>query len=373
MIKAHKIRLNPTAEQGIYFAKAAGTARFVFNWGLAEWKRQYEAGEKPSAFSLKKAFNAIKAEMFPWVYEVTKSAVEGAFQDLGSAFKNFFEGRKSGRKVGYPKFKAKKRSRPSFYLANDRFTVGDHWIDISKLGRVNMAECLRFEGKILSGRITRTAKWWFISITVEMPDVYQCALPHRAGLDVGLLRLGTLSDGRRFENQKPLRNLLRQLKRLHRELSRKQKGSQNRGKARLALATLYYRISCIRDDVLHKMTTEITRTTGFVGIEDLHVKGMMHNHHLAMALTDASLGRLLDFLESKMRAANGVIVKVDRFFPSSKLCFNCGWKHETLSLADRVFHCGNPECGLVTDRDENAAFNILQEALRLYALDNPSR
>jgi putative transposase len=192
-------------------------------------------------------------------------------------------------------------------------------------------------------------------------------------LDVGILRLGTLSDGRRFENQKPLRNLLRQLKRAHRKLSRKQPGSKNREKARLALATLYYRISCIRDDVLHKMTTEIARTTGLVGIEDLHVKGMMHNHHLAMALTDAALGRLLDFLDSKMRVTNGVVVKVDRFFPSSKLCFNCGWKDENLSLADRVFRCGNPECALVSDRDENAAFNILQEAVRLYALNNPSR
>src|SRR6266536_3488917 len=98
MIKAHKIRLNPTAEQLTYFAKAAGTARFVFNWGVAEWKRQYEAGEKPSALKLKKTFNALKEEMFPWVYDVTKSAVEGAFQDLGAAFKHFFEGLKAGRK-----------------------------------------------------------------------------------------------------------------------------------------------------------------------------------------------------------------------------------------------------------------------------------
>src|SRR6266496_2373298 len=135
MIKAHKIRLHPTPEQANYFARAAGTARFVFNWALAEWKTQ---------------FNAIRREQFPWSYEVTKCAVEGAFRDVAVAFKNFFEGRKAARRTGYPKFKSKKRSRQAFYLANDKFTVGDHWIAVPKLGRVNMAEQLRFAGKILS-------------------------------------------------------------------------------------------------------------------------------------------------------------------------------------------------------------------------------
>ena len=146
MIKAHKIRLHPTPEQAKYFARAAGTARFVFNWALAEWKTQYEAGSKPNAMALKKQFNAIRREQFPWSYEITKCAVEGAFMDVAAAFKNFFEGRKAGRKTGYPKFKSKKRSRQSFYLANDKFTVGDHWMDVPKLGRVNMAESLRFSG-----------------------------------------------------------------------------------------------------------------------------------------------------------------------------------------------------------------------------------
>ena len=154
MIRTHRVRLHPTPEQAGYFRKAAGTARFVFNWGLAEWKRQYEAGENPSALALKKQFNALKGEQFPWVYEVTKCAVEGAFMDLASAFKNFFEGQKRGRKIGYPKFKAKKRDTPSFYLANDKFQVRGHYLYVPKLGRVNIAEKLRFNGKILSARIT---------------------------------------------------------------------------------------------------------------------------------------------------------------------------------------------------------------------------
>ena len=125
MIKAHKIRLNPTDEQAVYFAKAAGTARFVWNWALAEWDRQYEAGEKPTALKLKKQFNEIRREQFPWTWEVTKNASDQPFLDLGKAFTAFFEGR-----ARRPRFKRKKRSKPSFYLANDQFELGDHrmWV-----------------------------------------------------------------------------------------------------------------------------------------------------------------------------------------------------------------------------------------------------
>jgi transposase len=157
MIRAHKIRLNPTSEQANYLAHAAGTSWFMFNWSLGQWKRQYEARAKPSALALKKQFNALRAQAYPWIYEAIKCAVEGAVMDLGKAFKHFFDARKKGRKVGYPHFKSKKRSKLSFYLANDKFTVGDHCIDMPKLGRVNMAETLRFCGKILGARVTKTA------------------------------------------------------------------------------------------------------------------------------------------------------------------------------------------------------------------------
>jgi putative transposase len=152
MMKAHKIRLNPMPEQATYFAQAAGTRRFVYNWGLEEWQRQYKASGKPSALALKKQFNAVKGELFPWVYEVTKCAVEGAFMDLAAAFTNFFEGR-----AKYPKFKAKKRSKEGFYVANDKFEVSEHSIKLPHIGVVNMTESLRFEGKIMSARISQTA------------------------------------------------------------------------------------------------------------------------------------------------------------------------------------------------------------------------
>jgi putative transposase len=214
MIKAHKIRLHPTPEQATYFAKTAGTARYTFNWAVAEWKRQYEVGEKPSALKLRTQFHALRRTQRPWTYDVTKCAIEGTFMDVAAAFKNFFEGRKAGRKSGYPKFKSKKRSRQSFYLANDKFTVGDHWIDAPKLGRVNMAEKLRFSGKIPSARISKRASWWFVSITVEMPDEVPLNIHPPVGVDVGLNRLATLSDGRQYENQRPLVHQLKKLRRL---------------------------------------------------------------------------------------------------------------------------------------------------------------
>jgi len=265
MIRAHKIRLNPTTDQADYFARAAGTSRFVFNWGLEQWKRQYEAGARPSALALKKQFNTLRAHEYPWTYEVTKCVVEGAFMDLGKAFRHFFDGLKKGRRVGYLQFKSKKRSKASFYLANDKFTVGDHWITIPKLGRVNMAEKLRLGGKILGARVTKTASWWFVSIQVEVPDKSITNTKPTVGIDVGINRLATLSDGRRFENQKPLRTSLKKLAHACRALSRKQKGSRNREKAREKVARLYYRINTIRDDILHKLTTEVARTCGVVG------------------------------------------------------------------------------------------------------------
>jgi putative transposase len=370
MIKAHKIRLHPTPEQANYFARAAGTARFVFNWALSEWKTQDDAGGKPNATALKKQFNAIRREQFPWSYEVTKCAIEGAFMDVATAFKNFFEGRKAGRKTGYPQFKSKKRSRLSFYLANDKFTVGDHWIDVPKLGRVNMAEQLRFAGKILSARITKTADWWFVSITVEMPDKVLGNTNPPVGVDVGLNRLATLSDGQWYENQRPLAHQLRKLRRLNKELARRTRGGKNWHKTKRKLARLHYRIACSRNDLLHKLTTQVTKRYGLVAVEDLHVKGLLHNRCLSRSFSDAAVGKLLDLLESKVPYAGGVLVKVNRFFPSSQLCHQCGSRRADLTLSDRIYVCRNPDCGFTGDRDLNASRNILQEALRLVGSRN---
>jgi len=374
MIKAHKIRLNPTPEQANYFARAAGTARFVWNWALAEWNRQYEAGEKPTALKLKKQFNAIRRDQFPWTWEVTKNASDQPFLDLGKAFTAFFEGLKNGKKKGRPKFKSKKRSRASFYLANDQFELGDHRMWVPKLGWVNMAETLRFKGKVTGVRITKTADWWFASITVELPETQPDPAhprPHAVGIDVGLNRLATLSTGEEYENQAFLKTALNKLRQANKRLHRRVKGSKNREKARRQVARLHYQITCMRDDVLHKLTTRLATCYGIIGIEDLNIKGLLKNRRLSRSFSDAALGKLLTLLTSKVQQRGGQAILVGRFFPSSKTCHGCGWKWETMGLSDRIFICQNPTCasyGFSQDRDHNAALNILYEALRLIGL-----
>lgn len=366
MIKAHKVRLHPTPEQAVYFAKAAGTSRFVWNWALAEWKRQYDALEKPTALKLKKQFNEIRRAQFPWTWEVTKNASDQPFLDLGKAFAAFF-----AKKARYPRFKSKKRSKPSFYLANDQLELGDHRIWIPKLGWVNMAEKLRFKGKVTGARITKTADWWFVSIQVEVAEVEPAPSQAAVGIDVGLNRLATLSTGEEVENQAFLKTALKKLRQANKRLHRRKPGSKNREKARQQVARLHYRITCMRDDVLQKITTRLANGYGIIGIEDLNLKGLLKNRRLSRAFSDAALGKLLALLESKVEQRGGQIVKVGRFFPSSKTCHCCGWKWETLQLSDRVFLCQNPACAysqFPQDRDLNAGQNILHEALHLIGL-----
>ncbi|GHO73003.1 transposase [Ktedonobacter sp. SOSP1-85] len=366
MIKTHKIRLHPTPEQAHYFARAAGTSRFVWNWALAEWNRQYEAGEKPTALKLKKQFNEIRRSQFPWTWEVTKNASDQPFLDLGKAFTAFFEG-----KAKRPTFKSKKTSKPSFYLANDQFALGDHRMWIPKLGWVNLAEKLRFVGRVKGARITKTADWWFVSIQVEIPDPIPVNKPAAVGIDVGLNRLATLSTGEEVENQAFLKTALKKLRQANKRLHRRKLGSKNREKARQQVARLHYRITCLRQDVLQKLTTRLADSYGIIGVEDLHLKGLLKNRRLARSLADASLGTLRRLLEAKVAQRGGLVIKVGRFFPSSKTCHCCGWTWEVMTLKDRIFVCQNPACPydqFSQDRDYNAGQNVLREALRLIGL-----
>jgi putative transposase len=366
MIRAHKIRLNPTPEQTNYFARAAGTSRFVWNWALAEWNRQYEAGEKPTALKLKKQFNEIRREQFPWTWEVTKNASDQPFLDLDKAFSAFFDGR-----ARRPRFKSKKHSKASFYLANDQFELGDHRVWIPKLGWVNLAEKLRLKGKVTGARITRTADWWFISITVDGPAEHPEKRRTAVGIDVGLNRLATLSTSEGYENQAFLKTALKKLRQANKRLHRRKPGSKNREKARRQVARLHYRITSLRDDVLHKLTTRIAECYGIVGLEDLNLHGLLKNRRLSRSFSDAALGKLLHLLTSKVEQRGGQVIQVGRFFPSSKICHACGWKWEDMELSDRIFLCQNLQCSyhlFAQDRDHNAALNILREALRLIGL-----
>ena len=288
MIIAHKIALDPSNVQATYFAKAAGVARFAYNWALAEWKRQYDAWKadnslpKPSQAALGRQLNAIKLEQFPWMLEVTKNAPQMAIIQLGQAFKNFFAGR-----AKYPKFR-KKGAHDRFTLTNDLFSVEGSRIRIPKLGWVRMRESLRFAGKIMSATISRVADRWFVSIVVDTEDPPKRKAENQGivGVDLGVSALATLSTGETITGPKPHKALLDRLRRLSRNLSRKQKGSRNRQKAKAKLARLHARIANIRADALHKLTSDITRRFHTVGIEDLNVRGMMATHQVRRGRAD---------------------------------------------------------------------------------------
>lgn len=353
MQRAHKIRLNPNNIQASYFRRACGVRRFVQNWGLAEWNTQHQAGLKPSAYALKKLFNSIKKEQFPFTTEVTKCAAECAFDNLASAFSNFF-----AKRAGYPKFQ-KKGARDSFYLSNDKFKVIGKFVVVPRLGKVRMTEELRFTGKIMSAVISERAGNWFVSIQVEIEDKNsetQAVLG--VGVDLGIKKLATLSDGTAFENPKATKKFADRIRRLGKSLSRKKKGSANWKKAKAKLAREHYKLSCVRADAIHKMTSTIANKFSDVCVEDLNVKGMLRNKRLAKAVTDASFAEIRRQLSYKSTR----IHTVGRFFPSSKRCHNCGKIHE-MPLSKRVFSC---DCGIVDlDRDLNAAKNILLEGIRL--------
>jgi putative transposase len=292
MNRAHLIRLNPTKEQEVYFRKACGVARHTYNWALARWKEARAKGERVTTRDLKREYNQIKGEQFPWCYQVTKCAPEQAFADLGQAFANYWrmkeEGtqpklkhpRKDGEEAGFPHFKSKKRDRLSFYLANDKFSVDGHTLHVPKLGDVNMTEEQRFGGKIMSATISSRAGWWFVAISVEVEHETPPHHDGAVGIDLGIKTLATLSDGVVFENQRHYLQNFGRIKGLSKGLSRKVEGSQNWWKHTKKLARAHYRVACQRQDTLHKMTTHVAQTYALIGLEDLNAKGMLANHCL---------------------------------------------------------------------------------------------
>jgi putative transposase len=351
MIFAHQIALDLTQEQERYCRRAAGVARFSYNWALSEWQRQYQAGDKPTAFGLKKQWNALKHEQYPWVAEIHKDANQQPFAHLATAFHKFMR-----HEARYPRFK-KKGEHDSFYVSNDQCQIAGKRLRIPILGWVRMREALRFTGKVMAVTVSRIAQRWYASISVQIESVpVVCENQATVGVDLGVARLATFSTGEIVEGPKPLRRLLAKLQRCSRQLSRKVKGSSNRGKARNRLARLHARIAWQRKDALHKLTTNLVQRFGTIVVEDLHVKGLIGNRHLALAISDMGFGMFRQMLIYKAEVAGVTVILADRWFPSSKLCSRCGCLCETLTLAARVFHC--EACGFISDRDLNAALNL---------------
>jgi putative transposase len=350
---AHKIELNLNNKQRTYCAKAAGVARFAYNWALDEWHKAYVAGLKPSDPSLRRKLNSIKRTEFPWMLEVSKNAPQMAIIQLGQAFKNFF-----AKRAAYPRFR-KKGIHDRFTLSNDQFIVDASRIRIPHLGWVRMRESLRFEGKILSATISHYAHKWFVSINVETAKPISFTENENqvaVGIDLGLAEFATLSTGEIITGPKPYKAKLNRLKRLSKSLSRKQKGSANRKKARAKLAKLHYQIANIRNDAIHQLTTRVTNQFSTIVIEDLNVAGMIRNRKLSRAISDMGLHEFRRQIEYKSALKNKQLIVADRWFASSKLCSTCAMKNPDLTLSVREWQCQH--CGTKHHRDINAAKNL---------------
>ncbi|AUW94436.1 transposase [Sulfobacillus thermotolerans] len=379
MILAHKIALDPNNVQETYFRKAAGTARFAYNWALDQWQQQFDAWKadptlpKPTEAALRRQLNALKRDAFPWMLEVTKNAPQMAIMHLGQAFKNFFAGI-----AEYPTFKKKGR-HDSFTLTNDPFTVKGQKVHIPKLGWVRMHEPLRFIGTVVAGTVSRTADRWFLSVTVELPDPPSVRRENQAvvGVDLGVSALATLSTGEKIVGPKAYADALAQLRRLSKQFSRQMevakvraglqpgqptpKGmpmplSQNMRKTQRRMARLHARIANIRADALHQLTTDLVQRFDVIAIEDLNVAGMLKNHPLARAIADMGFGEFRRQLAYKAAQCGKTVVIVSRWYPSSKTCSACGYKMPKMPLAMREWTC--PECHTHHDRDINAAINL---------------
>jgi putative transposase len=360
-VLSHRIALVPTAAQEVLLRQAVGVSRFAYNWALAEWKRQYQAGEKPSETALRRQLNSIKRQQFPWMQLVPKSVPQQAIKNCGAAFQRFFK--KQGR---YPKFK-KKGVRDSARLDNGpgTFEFDGKRVRLPVIGWVKLREELRFSGKALSTTISRVADRWFLSVPVEVdwPEPV-CESQAGVGVDLGVSTVVTLSSGVKLPGPKPLQAHLGRLQRLCRWHSRKKKGSNNRHKSAMRLARLHARISNVRRDWLHQTTTRLVREFSVIGIEDLNVRGLMANENLARNIGDIGFHEFRRQLEYKARLYGTDLVTASRWFPSSKICSACGRISEELPLSIREWTC---ECGTFHDRDINAARN-----LRRYALDRAS-
>jgi putative transposase len=354
--KAYKIELKPNKTQIVLLNKSCGTARFAYNWGLAQRIKLYEAEKKStSAITQHKELCAIKQDQFPWMYEVSKSAPQGALRNLDKAFKNFFRNIRQGKPAGFPKYK-KKSSRESFSF-DEKAYCKDNYAHLPKIGKVRLKEQREIQGRIISTTVSKDVDRWYVSFTTEQ-DIPEPKIQNGqvVGIDLGLIHFATLSDGTKIDNPKILKKYLKKIKKLQRRLAKKQKASQNRQKARIKLAKTYSRVRNIRQDFLHKLTTFLAKTKQEIVVETLKVSNMLKNKRLAFSISDASWSEFIRQLEYKTEWYGSSLTKVDTFYPSSKLCSSCGYKQDKMPLHVRTWTC--PICGITHDRDINAAMNL---------------
>jgi len=372
IIRGYKVELDPNNKQRTLLLQCAGTARWAWNWGLARRIEEYEeTGKSSNAIKQHRQLNALKKTEYPWLYNYSKCIPQESLRDLDKAYQNFFRRVKTGeKKPGFPKFKSRKNGIGSFRLTGAIRVEGDR-IRLPRLGWLRLKEndyIPTGDIHIMSATVSEKAGRWFVSVQCreEIPDRNAEGFP--VGVDLGIKTMAVCSDNREFENPKALRQAQQKLGRLQRELSRRKKGGQNWKKTKAKIAKQYARIANIRRDALHKATSALVarnkpeeRRPSVIVIEDLNVNGMLKNHNLAQAISDVGFSEFRRQLEYKCEWYGVELMIANRFFPSSRLCRHCGCINSDLKLSDRKWTC---DCGVVLDRDLNAAINLRNLAAR---------
>ncbi|MGD2180971.1 RNA-guided endonuclease InsQ/TnpB family protein [Lusitaniella coriacea] len=359
--KAFQYRFYPTPEQENLLRRTLGCTRLVYNRALAYRTQAWYEDKKRVGYSDTSAMLTQwkQQDELQFLNEVSCVPLQQGLRHLQKAFSNFFAGR-----AKYPNFK-KKRNGGSVEFTKSAFKL--------KSGQVYLAKCyeplpIRWSRQLPKGANPSTvtvklspAQRWTVSLWVDVDIEPLPESPNKVGVDLGITSLVALSNGEKIANPKGFKAKRAKLKRVQKALARKQKGSLNREKARLKVAQVHQEIADARKDFLHKLTTQLVRENQTIAVEDLAVKNMVKNHKLALAISDCSWGELVRQLEYKCEWYGRTLVKIDRWFPSSKRCSNCGYVAEKMPLNIREWEC--PSCGVVHDRDVNASVNILAAGL----------
>ena len=357
--KSYRFRIYPNKEQQAVLARYFGSVRFVYNHFLAERKKQYEeTGRSDNYYVQAKILTELKhSEEFLWLSEINSQTLQHALRHLETAYVNFFRGN-----AKFPSFKSKK-AKNSFSIPQ-HCTISDGRIYIPKFKEgIKVKEHRKVKGNIKSMTISLTPSGkYYVSILSKENYKAIDKTGKVVGIDLGLKDFVITSDSKKYKNHRYLKQYEKELATAQKHLSRKQHGSNSYEKQRRKVARIYEKISNCRTDRQHKVSLDLVRNYDIICLEDLNIKGMVKNHCLAKAINDASWGQFVSMLSYKAELNDKQVVKINRWYPSSKTCHHCGWVNEGLKLSDRQWVC--PHCGEVVDRDVNAAKNILSEGLR---------